>query len=67
MVQSIFDLEVRLDFDKEYKRLIENDSLNIPSKTVYNLLNKLIKDEILIDDGQIRNKTYFCMKLIRLL
>ena len=25
------------------------------------------QDEILIDDGQIRNKTYFCMKLIRLL
>ena len=70
-LNSVHAIQI-LDFIFEHpifkaKQLIENDSLNIPSKTVYNLLNKLIKDEILIDDGQIRNKTYFCMKLIRLL
>ena len=36
MVQSIFDLEVRLDFDKEYKRLIEmieSPSFDVPYKS----------------------------------
>lgn len=33
MVKSIFDLEVRLDFDKEYNRLIEmieSPAFNVP-------------------------------------
>lgn len=61
-----------LDFIFEHpvfkaKQLIDNNKLNIPSKTVYTLLNKLVESGILIHDDQIRNRTFFFSKLIQIL